>query len=108
MPHKRSVKSLCEFPVSSEAQLLKVDCAMQDFIALHLKTKRHYNSFTTAFFLDLKDVLHQLQAKGCLEIDKDAAEVLLKNSLQCHHTGCSYSPKTLPALKQHLAEHQQS
>ena len=81
---------------------------MQDFTALHLKTKRHYNSFTTSFFMDLQDVFARLQSEGHLDIDHSAAELLLKNDLRCHHDGCSFSPKTMPALKQHLAQHEAS
>ena len=79
--------------------------ALQDFIALHLKTKRHYNSFTTSFFLDLQDAMVELESNGCLSLDKPAAEDLLKRDLQCHHPGCSFRPKTMPSLKQHLADH---
>ncbi|KAK9839930.1 hypothetical protein WJX74_000595 [Apatococcus lobatus] len=79
----------------------------QDFTALHLKTKRHYNSFTTSFFLDLSDVLQQLESNGCLQLHKSAAEALLKGDLRCHHPGCSVTPKTMPQLKQHLAQHEE-
>jgi aprataxin len=73
----------------------------EDFDSECLKTKRHWNSFTSAFFLHLDNVITALQEpQGCVAVDVAAAEGLLKQGLFCHR--CGQGCKTMPALKEHL------
>jgi aprataxin len=70
-----------------------------DFISDSLKIKKHYLSFTTAFFKNPEEIIR------LLEQDVDLAslkfkEPLLKGDLECHH--CRQVFKTMPALKKHL------
>ena len=37
-------------------------CYLQDFNSVSLKNKKHWNTFTTAFFLPLSAVVHKLEA----------------------------------------------
>lgn len=74
---------------------------MQDFDSAGLKNKKHWNSFTTPFFIELRDVFSELQLKSQLDIDVNKAEAMLKQDLHCHR--CHRTFKNLPHLKAHLA-----
>lgn len=73
---------------------------MQDFESAALKHKKHWNSFTTPFFIDVSDVSGQLQQHSSLQINVAKAESMLKQDLQCHV--CHKSIKNMPALKSHI------
>ena len=75
----------------------------QDFVSDALKTKRHYNSFTTSFFIDAKKALTTLKEGSCIEVDADKCNALLKQSLRCHV--CREPMKNIPCLKRHLLDH---
>ncbi|KAM3939210.1 aprataxin isoform 2-T2 [Leptodactylus fuscus] len=74
----------------------------QDFDSSCLKNKKHWNSFTTDYFLDSKDVMDMVQLKGKVMV-KDGASELLKSSLQCNV--CKIQQATIPQLKEHLKKH---
>ena len=73
---------------------------MQDFQSAALKHKKHWNSFTTPFFINVSDAHEQLQECGSLQINVAKAESMLKQDLQCHV--CHKSIKNMPALKSHI------
>ncbi|XP_046325686.1 aprataxin-like isoform X1 [Haliotis rufescens] len=75
----------------------------QDFNSPFLKTKKHWNSFTTEYFIDSKDILDQLEDKGRVETNTTENEQLLKRELRCHK--CSKMFSTMPALKSHIVLH---
>ncbi|XP_041347356.1 aprataxin-like [Gigantopelta aegis] len=75
----------------------------QDFDSPCLKTKKHWNSFTTKYFIDSKDIIKQLEEKGKVEIDSSHSADLLKKDLQCHV--CSKGFSTIPSLKSHIVFH---
>ncbi|XP_055957576.1 aprataxin isoform X2 [Patella vulgata] len=54
----------------------------QDFNSPCLKTKKHWNSFTTEYFIDSERIIKQLENKGRIEIDTSSSETLLKKDLQ--------------------------
>jgi len=73
----------------------------QDFDSPCLKNKKHWNSFTTEFFLSHQDVVSQLETNGKVrQYTKEETEKWLKKDLVCHK--CSYRPKNMPDLKSHL------
>ena len=79
----------------------------QDFDSPCLKTKKHWNSFNTSYFMPLDYVRDLLIKYGNLkkaeiQIDKDN---LLKKDLQCNQ--CDMKPKNMPELKLHLKQHLQ-
>ncbi|CAH1638648.1 unnamed protein product [Spodoptera littoralis] len=85
-------------------QRLHMHIISTDMVSPCLKTKLHWNSFTTKFFRPYADVLEELKEKGC--ITKMAPELVLSfksSELQCNQ--CSYKPKTMPQLKEHLLTH---
>ncbi|XP_001600206.1 aprataxin isoform X1 [Nasonia vitripennis] len=74
-----------------------------DFDSRCLKTKQHWNSFTTPYFLPSKDVRKQLEETGEIKINAKQKEECLLRELKCHR--CSYTSKTMPALKKHIIQH---
>ncbi|CAF0726728.1 unnamed protein product [Rotaria sp. Silwood1] len=83
--------------------LLHMHVISQDFISDSLKTKKHWNSFTSGYFLDASQVIDDLQANGSVRIDTTRMGKLLDNELKCHR--CSNKFTTMPKLKQHLLTH---
>ncbi len=73
---------------------------MQDLDSPSLKTKKHWNSFTTPFFLDVDWVLEQLEVHGKLDYDLKEKEALLKGPMTCPGCGCILS--SMPMVKQHV------
>uniref|UniRef100_A0A8C4QYS5 Aprataxin n=1 Tax=Eptatretus burgeri TaxID=7764 RepID=A0A8C4QYS5_EPTBU len=76
----------------------------QDFDSPSLKTKKHWNSFNTEYFIDAEDVLKMLEEKGRIKTRPDAAE-LLKATMKCHI--CLEHMPTIPKMKEHIATHQE-
>ena len=75
----------------------------RDFNSPCLKTKKHWNSFTTEFFLPAEDVIGRLQTHGKVEVDKARYEEILKSPLKCHV--CNASCQNMPKLKDHILRH---
>jgi aprataxin len=80
---------------------LHIHIISQDFDSPALKTKKHYLSFTSGFFLPAKTVENELGWAGKLDINHAAYEGMLKGELVCHK--CGSISKTIPALKAHLS-----
>jgi aprataxin len=72
----------------------------QDFDSPCLKTKQHWNSFTTKYFVGSETVFKEIQNYGLFHRDAAASKALLKSDLRCNQ--CEVTPSTMPALKQHL------
>lgn len=70
-----------------------------DFQGECLRTKKHYNSFTTAFFLEPDVVVSMVDQKGKMEI-RPGMDDLLKQNMHCIH--CGKGLKNLPVLLKHL------
>jgi aprataxin len=88
--------------IPSMAQL-HLHIITNDFNSEWLKTKKHWNSFTSPFFLSLDDVIVTLQQQGCVKVDRAAAEGMLKVGLACHK--CGQVLPNMPQLKAHLLKH---
>lgn len=71
----------------------------QDFCSPCLKTKRHYNSFTTEYFVDATALICEIKKEGKVK-DRRALTSLLSNDLRCHK--CGEKQKNMPTLKRHL------
>uniref|UniRef100_A0A453IAM8 Macro domain-containing protein n=1 Tax=Aegilops tauschii subsp. strangulata TaxID=200361 RepID=A0A453IAM8_AEGTS len=71
----------------------------QDFNSPSLKNKKHWNSFTSAFFLDSVDVMDEVDQHGSATINPD--EKLLAMELRCHR--CRSAHPNIPKLKSHIA-----
>ncbi|KAL7579974.1 hypothetical protein ACA910_004968 [Epithemia clementina (nom. ined.)] len=66
-----------------------------------LKNKKHYNSFTTSFFVEADQVEQELLQNGSFRpINEQAEEEKLKQPLCCFK--CGEIQRNIPTLKQHL------
>lgn len=75
-----------------------------DFDSPHLKTKKHWNSFNTDFFISDSELIKELEENENLSLKSESEFVsLLKKDLKCHK--CEYNPKHMPDLKYHLKTH---
>ncbi|XP_013863335.1 aprataxin isoform X2 [Austrofundulus limnaeus] len=74
----------------------------QDFDSPCLKNKKHWNSFTTNYFIESHDVIEMLEKTGEVSVKEGSSE-LLKLPLSCHL--CRNEFPTMPALKEHLKYH---
>lgn len=74
-----------------------------DFCSPCLKTKKHWNSFTTRFFIPSSDFIKMVQNDTHLKLDRAEYLELLKSDLKCHR--CQLGFKTMPNLKSHLEVH---
>ncbi|XP_037328473.2 aprataxin isoform X3 [Pungitius pungitius] len=74
----------------------------QDFDSPCLKNKKHWNSFTTDYFMESQDVIQMLETNGRVDVKEGTSE-LLKLPLRCHI--CRKDIPTIPALKEHLKSH---
>lgn len=85
-----------------------------------LKTKKHWNSFTTDFFLeskgkksilidqnlyfDILDVIDSCELNGKVIIPSaERCKKLMDSPLKCHK--CQFTPKNIPDLKKHILGH---
>ncbi|KAF9345819.1 hypothetical protein BGX26_002701 [Mortierella sp. AD094] len=78
----------------------------QDFCSAALKNKKHWNSFTTLFFISPEHVIDTLREKGSFSLTSNEAsryESELKRPLKCNQ--CDYMPNNMPMLKEHLQQH---
>ncbi|XP_026766602.3 aprataxin isoform X1 [Pangasianodon hypophthalmus] len=74
----------------------------QDFDSPCLKNKKHWNSFTTDYFIESQDVIAMLERDGRVSV-KDGTSELLKLPLRCHV--CHKEQSTIPKLKEHIRVH---
>ncbi len=75
-----------------------------DFVSDSLRTRKHWNSFNTDFFLPADEVASALEEDGRVEgPDRARARELLATGLRCNR--CRYRPRNMPDLKAHLLEH---
>nr|AAI06538.1 LOC398657 protein [Xenopus laevis] len=74
----------------------------QDFDSPCLKNKKHWNSFTTDYFLESQAVIEMLKTHGKVNVKERISDVL-KTPLLCHM--CKKEQATMPQLKEHLKKH---
>ncbi|CAK8569770.1 unnamed protein product [Lathyrus sativus] len=71
----------------------------QDFESKHLKNKKHWNSFNTAFFRDSVDIIDEVSNHGKATLKDD--DKLLSMELRCHR--CKSAHPNIPRLKSHIS-----
>ncbi|KAF3447727.1 hypothetical protein FNV43_RR08430 [Rhamnella rubrinervis] len=79
---------------------LHLHVVSQDFDSKHLKHKKHWNSFNTAFFRDSVDVMEEVSSHGEAILKDD--EKLLSMELRCHR--CRSAHPNIPKLKSHISK----
>ncbi|KAF3422269.1 hypothetical protein E2986_05837 [Frieseomelitta varia] len=101
--HKES-EFLIGYHAVPSMQRLHLHVISTDFNSPCLKTKYHWNSFTTPFFLHSTDICNQLREKGELKkLKSEESAQHLSIPLKCHK--CPTTPKNMPDLKRHLLAH---
>ena len=66
----------------------------------NMKHKKHWNSFTTPFFVPLTTVISILKANKTMNINESKANECLKFNLRCHY--CCTEMRNMPILKDHI------
>ncbi|XP_048439374.1 transcription factor bHLH140-like [Pyrus x bretschneideri] len=72
----------------------------QDFDSIHLKNKKQWNSFNTAFFRDSMDAIEEVSSDGKAKLKDD--DSLLSTELRCHR--CRRAHPNMPRLKSHITD----
>lgn len=72
----------------------------QDFDSEALKNKKHWNSFTTSFFVDVDQMIGMLKDHDGFRCNVNECNKALELPLKCHKCGCPC--RNMPALKDHL------
>ena len=67
-----------------------------------MKKKKHWNSFTTPFFIPLTKVIATLEENKVMNISQVTANECLEVDLRCHH--CCTEMRNMPLLKEHIME----
>lgn len=78
---------------------LHLHAISQDFDSKHLKNKKHWNSFNTAFFRDSVDVIDEVSNHGKATLNDD--DKLMSMELRCHR--CRSAHPNIPRLKSHIS-----
>ncbi|CBI18255.3 unnamed protein product, partial [Vitis vinifera] len=76
----------------------------QDFNSKHLKNKKHWNSFNSAFFRDSVDVIEEITNHGRATIKGEDSQLSME--LRCHR--CRSAHPNMPRLKSHISNCQAS
>ncbi|KAJ8919697.1 hypothetical protein NQ315_006225 [Exocentrus adspersus] len=90
----------------AEASMLRLHLHVisDDMNSACLKTKKHWNSFNTAFFINSTDVVQSLKQNGRVVLPgREQCKKFMEQQLQCHK--CDYKPKNMPDLKGHILKH---
>ncbi|CAF4925180.1 aprataxin [Pieris napi] len=96
----------CGFHAVPSMQRMHMHIISNDMISTCLKTRIHWNSFTTKFFLPYKDVLNKLKEDGLIDkMSPETHKSFMSIPLKCNQ--CDFEPKTMPQLRQHLLTHVQ-
>ncbi|KAG7225854.1 hypothetical protein INR49_014376 [Caranx melampygus] len=98
-PDSRSLQFRTGYHAIPSMSHVHLHVISQDFDSPCLKNKKHWNSFTTDYFIESRDVIEMLNTNGGVTV-KDGTSELLKLPLRCHV--CRKELPTIPALKEHL------
>ncbi|XP_042341381.1 aprataxin isoform X2 [Plectropomus leopardus] len=101
-PHASSLQFRTGYHAIPSMSHVHLHVISQDFDSPCLKNKKHWNSFTTDYFMDSHDVIQMLETDGRVTVKEGTSE-LLKLPLRCHV--CRRELPTIPALKEHLKSH---
>ena len=75
----------------------------QDFSSPRMRTKHHWNTFNTDYFIDSAKLINTLEKSGRIEVDVFFYEQLLNLPMKCNQ--CSEVFEDVDLLKSHLAKH---
>ncbi|XP_077201597.1 aprataxin isoform X2 [Paroedura picta] len=101
-PEKETLRFRLGYHAIPSMSHLHLHVISQEFDSPWLKNKKHWNSFTTEYFMDSQDVIGMIKKKGRMTVNSQASESL-KAPLRCHV--CKQQQSTIPQLKEHLRKH---
>lgn len=104
--HKNHPDTNFIFGYHSEASMhhLHLHVISNDMNSSCLKTKKHWNSFNSDFFLHSKGVIENLKRNGKVLLPlSEKCKEYLNTPLKCNQ--CNFSAKNMPGLKTHLLSH---
>ncbi|XP_043107084.1 aprataxin isoform X2 [Puntigrus tetrazona] len=101
-PDARSLRFRLGYHAVPSMSHVHLHVISQDFDSPCLKNKKHWNSFTTDYFVESRDVISMLEKDGKVTVKEGTSE-LLKLPLRCH--SCGKEQPTIPKLKEHLKTH---
>jgi len=100
---KVAVKFSVGFHALPSMSQLHLHVISKDMSSPSLKTKKHWNSFTTEFFINGSEFLQMLIEKGNLDFNTPKYKEMLNRPLCCHL--CHKDQLNMPTLKLHLLTH---
>ncbi len=98
-----SLRFRCGYHAVPSMMRLHMHVISQDFDSPCLKNKKHWNSFTSEFFVDADEIITMLETKGKVSLNSARYELLLKQALRCHV--CHAELPNMPKLKAHIVKH---
>ena len=103
--NNKEVEFRCGFHAIPSMSQVHMHVISQDFVSPCLKTKRHWNSFNTKYFIEAEDVYQSISKNGVVPTtSEEDGKSLLMMEVKCHK--CQYTPKGMGTqFKQHLEEH---
>lgn len=101
----KSLVFRCGYHAVPSMTRLHMHVISQDFNSPCLKTKKHWNSFTTEFFISAEKIISMIEEDGKLQFDSATFDSILKRPLQCHI--CHRDQQNMPKLKDHIITHNQ-
>ncbi|KAM6304582.1 aprataxin isoform 2-T3 [Podargus strigoides] len=101
-PDRESLEFRLGYHAIPSMSQLHLHVISQEFDSQALKTKKHWNSFNTDYFLNSQDVIEMVRSTGKVMVEECVSE-LLRLPLRCHR--CKKKVSTIPHLKAHLRKH---
>eukprot|EP01098_Paradermamoeba_levis_P012504 TRINITY_DN5485_c0_g1_i2.p1 TRINITY_DN5485_c0_g1~~TRINITY_DN5485_c0_g1_i2.p1 ORF type:complete len:189 (-),score=29.76 TRINITY_DN5485_c0_g1_i2:14-580(-) len=97
---EKAMKFKTGFHAVPSLKQLHLHVISTDLDSPKMKHNKHWNSFTTEFFVDFQDFVGQVQRDNRVQFDEAYYEGLLRQKPRCHK--CSTEFATFPNLKSHL------
>ena len=82
---------------------LHLHIVSQDFDSPRMRTKHHWNTFNTDYFMDSPKVIERLESHGQMDLDEEHYEGLLQLPMKCNW--CSETFEDITKLKSHRTQH---
>ena len=82
---------------------LHLHIVSQDFDSPRMRTKHHWNTFNTDYFMDSPKVIERLESHGRINLDEKHYEALLRHPMKCNW--CSETFEDITMLKSHHTQH---
>ncbi|XP_050300289.1 aprataxin [Anthonomus grandis grandis] len=92
------------YHAQSSMHLLHLHVISDDMDSPCVKTKKHWNSFTTEYFVKSDEFIENLKKCGKVVLpSKEKCKEYVGMPLKCHK--CDFMPKNMPHLKKHIIIH---